>query len=189
LKNLKLFIAIGVLSLAAFKLLHAGDWDSQYHSSEEFKWNVPIGKSYNYADIKVNRVIDGDTLLLENGERVRLIGIDTPEIHESAKLDRDAKRSEEDKSAIKELGMRSYEFTRDLIEGQNVSLEFDVEKYDKYGRILAYVFRNKDNKFVNAEIIEQGYASLMTIPPNVKYASLFQKLYTSARENKRGLWK
>jgi len=85
--------------------------------------------------------------------------------------------------------MRSYEFTRDLIEGQNVSLEFDVEKYDKYGRILAYVFRNKDNKFVNAEIIEQGYASLMTIPPNVKYASLFQKLYTSARENKRGLWK
>ena len=188
-KKLRLVIGIAVLTLAALKLLHAGDWDSQYHSSEEFKWKVPLGKSYNYADIKVTRVIDGDTLLLENGERVRLIGIDTPEIHDSDKLERDAERSKEDKSAIKKLGMRSYEFTRDLIEGKNVTLEFDVEKYDKYKRLLAYVFRTKDNKFINAEIIEQGYASLMTIPPNVKYASLFQQLYARARENKRGLWK
>jgi len=63
-----------------------------------------------------------------------------------------------------------------------------VEKYDKYNRLLAYVYL-KDGTFVNAEIVKQGYASLMTFPPNVKYADLFLKLYQEARKNKRGLWK
>jgi len=188
LKSLRLIFGIIVVFLMAVGFLHAADWDKQYHSKEEVKWSIPVGKTYNYADIKVKRVVDGDTILLESGERVRLIGIDTPEIHESEKLDRDVERSKEDKSVIKELGMRSYEFTKKLVEGKNVSLEFDVEKYDKYGRVLAYVFLKKDGKFVNAEIVEQGYASLLTIAPNVKYADLFQRLYHQARENKRGLW-
>jgi micrococcal nuclease len=133
-------------------------------------------------------VVDGDTLVLANGERVRLIGIDTPEIHESAKLHRDSKKSNQDISTIKELGQRSYQFTRDLVEGRAVSLEFDVERQDRYKRLLAYVYL-KDGRFVNAEIVRQGYASLMTYPPNVKYADLFLKLFREARENKRGLWK
>lgn len=156
--------------------------------SEEGKFSIPLGRSYNYSDIAVKRAVDGDTLELENGERIRLIGIDTPEVHDSNKLYRDSQRSGEDLKTIKELGRRSWNFTRDLVEAKRVTLEFDVEKYDKYKRLLAYVYL-KDGTFVNAEIVRQGYASLLTIPPNVKYADLFLKLYKEARENKRGLWK
>lgn len=140
------------------------------------------------SDILVRRVIDGDTLRLENGEKLRLIGIDTPEMHESNKLYRDAQRSKQDISTIQELGRRAYEFTKNLVEGKRVSLEFDIEKRDKYERLLAYVYL-KDGTFVNAEIVKEGYASLMNIAPNVKYADLFLKLYRQARENRRGLWK
>ena len=149
---------------------------------------MPFGKSYNYADILVQRAVDGDTLKLETGERVRLIGIDTPEMHESDKLYRDSQRTGEDVRTIQELGKRAYEFTKKLVEGKRVILEFDVERYDKYKRLLAYVYL-KDGTFVNAEIVKQGYASLMTIPPNAKYSNLLLKLYQEARANKRGLWK
>ena len=149
---------------------------------------IPFGRSSNYSDILVKRAVDGDTLVLETGERVRLIGIDTPEMHESDKLFRDARRSGQDVKTIQALGRRAYEFTKNLVEGKRVSLEFDVEKRDKYGRILAYVYL-KDGTFVNAEIVKQGYASLMTYPPNVKYVDLFSRLYREARENNRGLWK
>lgn len=159
------------------------------HSLGDWKFSLPFGRSYNYSDILVRRVIDGDTIQLETGERVRLIGIDTPEMHESDKLYRDSQRTGQDTRTIQELGRRAYEFTKKLAEGKRVSLEFDVEKYDKYGRLLAYVYLKKDGAFVNAEIIKQGYASVMTIPPNAKYADLFLKLYQEARNNKRGLWK
>ena len=158
-------------------------------NSGDWKFSLPFGKSYNYADILVKRVIDGDTLELESGERVRLIGIDTPEVHESNKLHRDSQRTGQDMSTIQKLGMRSWEFTEKLVEGKRVSLEFDAEKYDKYNRLLAYVYLKKEGTFVNAQIIKEGYASTMTFPPNVKYADLFVKLYQEARNNKRGLWK
>lgn len=159
------------------------------YNSEDGKFTIPFGKIYNYADIYVRRAVDGDTLQLETGERVRLIGIDTPEMHASDKLYRDSQRTGQDIRTIQKLGRRAYEFTKKLVEGKRVSLEFDVEKHDKYGRLLAYVYLKKDGTFVNAEIIKQGYASLMTIPPNVKYADLFLKLYQEARKNQRGLWR
>jgi len=146
------------------------------------------GRGYRYEDILVKRVVDGDTVVLENGQRLRLIGIDTPEIHESDKLYRDSRRSGEDVKKIKQMGEQSFAFTRRLLEGKRVRLEFDVEKYDKYNRLLAYVFL-KDGTFANAEIVKQGYASLLTYPPNVKYAEEFLVLYRQAREEKRGLWK
>ena len=181
-----LFFTAGTLILSTY--LYAGDLDPKFHSKEDVGFKIPVGRSYNYTNILVKRAVDGDTLFLESGERVRLIGIDTPEMHESNKLYRDAQRSKQDVSAIQALGRRSYQFTRNLVEGKIVSLEFDLEKYDKYDRLLAYVYL-KDGTFVNAEIVKQGYASLMTYPPNVKYADLFLKLYREARENKRGLWK
>jgi len=157
------------------------------YDSTKAKFVMPFGKNYNYADVLVTRAVDGDTLVLETGERVRLIGIDTPELHVSRKLYRDAQRSKQDVTTIQKLGQRSYEFTKNLVEGKRVSLEFDAEKYDKYERLLAYAYL-KDGTFVNAKIVEEGYASLMTYPPNVKYADLFLRLYREARENKRGLW-
>jgi micrococcal nuclease len=190
LKDFKLVIILFIVLVGFItaNYIHAGDLDPQYHSKEEVRISVPFGKNYSYTDVLVKRVVDGDTLLLETGERVRLIGIDTPEMHESSKLKRDAQRSQQDTRAIQKMGRQSYEFTRSLVEGKRVSLEFDVERYDKYKRLLAYVYL-KDGTFVNAEIVKAGYASLMTYPPNVKYADLFRKFYQEARENKRGLWK
>lgn len=181
-----IFISLTVV-LALTGQLFAEDLDPNFHSQEEVKWQIPFGKSFDYNNILVTRAVDGDTLVLENNERVRLIGIDTPEMHESSKLNRDAQRSGQDVQEIKQLGRQSYEFTKKLVEGKRVRLEFDLERFDKYKRILAYVYL-LDGTFVNAEIVKQGYASLMTYPPNVKYADEFLGLYQQARENKRGLW-
>lgn len=177
---------IVILSLVLFKLGFA-ETPQIHYSSDDTKFNIPFGKTYNYANILVRRVVDGDTLILESGERVRLIGIDTPEIHDSSKLHKDSKRTGQDLKTIKAMGERSYQFTKNLAEGKYVSLEFDVDRFDRYDRLLAYVYL-KDGTFINAKIVEEGYASLLTIPPNVKYADKFQQLYQQARENKRGLW-
>ena len=180
-----IFLLLGLLALTGY--LFCGDLDPRFHSKEEVKWQIPFGRNFDYNNILVTRAVDGDTLVLENKERVRLIGIDTPEMHESNKLQGDAQRSGQDVQTIKQLGRRSYEFTKKLVQGKRVRLEFDLERYDKYKRILAYVYL-EDGTFVNAEIVAQGYASLMTYPPNVKYADLFLKLYRAARQNQRGLW-
>lgn len=185
---MKKAIILCVLLLFFFFLFAYANEPVKVYYSENGTFTVPLGRSYNYADIYVKRVVDGDTIQLENGERVRLIGIDTPEMHESDKLYRDSERTKEDKSTIQKLGKLAYEFTKNLVEGKRVSLEFDAERYDRYKRLLAYVYL-KDGTFVNAEIVKQGYASLMTIPPNVKYADLFLKLYREAREKRRGLWR
>ena len=187
-RSVHTFVLCGaLLGTLFFREALSGEPAKVYYS-DEGKFVVPLGRSYNYADTLVTRVIDGDTLKLENGERVRLIGIDTPEMHVSDKLTRDAQRTKQDASTIQKLGRRAYEFTRTLVEGKRVSLEFDVERHDRYKRLLAYVYL-KDGTFVNAKIVEEGYASLLTIPPNVKYAALFQDLYRKAREERKGLWK
>ena len=122
----------------------------------------------------VERVVDGDTVVLSTKERVRYIGVDTPELHHPRK-------------PVERYAREAKEFNRRLVEGKKVRLEFDVQRYDKYNRLLAYVYL-EDGAFVNAEIMRQGYAQLLTIPPNVKYADLFVKLQRQAREAKRGLW-
>jgi micrococcal nuclease len=177
---------LGLLILSGLNLF-AGDLDARYHSQEEVKWKIPFGRNYDYGNILVTRAVDGDTLVLENNERVRLIGIDSPEMHDSDKLNRDAQQRSQDIETIKQMGRQSYKFTRDLVEGKRVRLEFDVERLDKYKRMLAYVYL-PDGTFLNAKIVEQGYASLLTYSPNVRYADLFLKLYTEARKNQRGLW-
>lgn len=160
----------------------------------------------------VERVVDGDTIKLSNGERVRLIGIDTPESKPNDKAKRDSKRTGQDVETITKMGQEATEFLKTacvMLEGKKVRLEFDVEKRDKYGRLLAYVYfdyppgveleqvpdcyygYNGDVTyvFINASIMMAGYATPMTIPPNVKYADLFKKLYQEAGRNLRGLWK
>jgi micrococcal nuclease len=136
----------------------------------------------------VERVVDGDTLKLSGCQRVRLIGVDTPEVHESQKLTRDASRSRKDVAAIIGLGKKAAAFTRQLVEGKKIRLEYDVKKKDRYGRLLGYVYL-EDGTFVNARIMEEGYGQVMTIPPNVKYADYFLKLQRQARESGKGLWK
>ncbi|MCJ7509033.1 MAG: thermonuclease family protein [candidate division Zixibacteria bacterium] len=116
---------------------------------------------------KVKEVIDGDTIILTSGQRVRYIGIDTPE--ESQPFYREAK-----------------EFNRKMVQGKNVVLEFDVESQDRYGRLLAYVYVN--NTLVNAELMKNGLALIYTYPPNVKYANLFLGLQKEAQKKNLGIW-
>lgn len=147
-----------------------------------------IGCGYNYNDIYVMKVLDGDTIKLINGQKVRLVGIDSPELYVSNKLYRDARRTGRDIAAIQSDGREAYGFTKNLVERQRVRLEFDTEEKDRYGRLLAYVYL-RDGTFVNAKIIERGYANLNNKLPNTKYAGLFRELYLQAQEDKRGLWR
>lgn len=138
--------------------------------------------------IFVSKVIDGDTVKLSSGEHVRLIGIDTPESRHNNKLIRDSKRSGKNADTILRMGKEASNFTRGLVEGKRVKLEFDVQKQDKYGRLLAYLYL-EGGTFVNAKIVEEGYARCMAVKPNVKYAQIFQKLENQARQKGKGLWK
>ena len=136
----------------------------------------------------ITKVIDGDTIKLSDGRKVRLIGVDTPEVYYSEKLLRDSKKSGQDIKTIQGLGRRASDFTKKLCMGKRVRLEYDVDRKDMYGRTLAYVYL-EDGVFVNAELVKEGYAQVMTIPPDVKYADHFLKLQKEARDAKRGLWK
>ena len=135
----------------------------------------------------VKRVVDGDTLLLKNDQRVRLIGVDTPEVHISEKLYRDAERTHRDIETIRKSGKRASDFVKSLVKpGDRIKLEYDWQKVDKYGRILAYVYL-EDGRFLNAEIIKQGYGNAYTRFP-FKYVDEFRRYEREARENKKGLW-
>lgn len=136
---------------------------------------------------RVTRVVDGDTLELNRRIRVRLIGVDTPESRYNKKLARDAARSSRESGVIIALGKKAADFTRGLCFGKVVRLEYDVERTDRYGRTLAYVYL-KDGTFVNARILEEGYGQVMTVPPNVKYAEQFLGFQRRAREKRAGLW-
>ncbi|HEY9561304.1 MAG TPA: thermonuclease family protein [Anseongella sp.] len=124
----------------------------------------------------VREVIDGDTFYLEDGEKVRLIGIDAPETPHSYK------------QRNFYYGVEAREYLKKRIESKDVRLEFDQEERDQYGRLLAYVWLN-DNLFINADLIEQGYARVVSFPPNLKYHDQLRRLEKEARKNKRGLWK
>lgn len=136
---------------------------------------------------QVKRVFDGDTFQLSTGEKVRMLGIDTPELHESGKLLRDVQRSGKDPAKIKAMGRRAREYVVPFLEGKKVRLEYDIQQRDKYGRLLAYVYL-EDGSLLNRLIIENGFATPLTIPPNVKHADEFKMLYKAARKNKLGLW-
>ena len=134
----------------------------------------------------VTRVIDGDTVVLNDGQKVRLIGVDCPESYPSKKLKKDAERSKQDVETIKALGRRATAFTRGLVEGQRVTLEHDQTLKDRYGRTLAYL-RLEDGRNVNLEIIREGYGVAYTSYP-FKYMESFRGAEREAREAKKGLW-
>lgn len=123
-------------------------------------------------------VIDGDTFKISyNGEetKVRLIGIDTPEsVHP-------------DKTKNTSYGKEASNYTKSLIEGKNIKLEFDVSKTDKYGRLLAYVYL-ENGEMLNEKLIKDGYAQVATYAPNVKYVDRFKAIQEESRKNRVGFW-
>jgi micrococcal nuclease len=125
----------------------------------------------------VVRVVDGDTIHVRLGDRVqkvRYIGMNTPEVHHPTKGEEPG-------------GREASEVNRQLVAGKTVRLELDVQERDRYGRLLAYVWVG--DVMVNAELVRLGYAQVMTIPPNVRHQQTFVKLQREAREAGRGLWR
>jgi micrococcal nuclease len=124
----------------------------------------------------VVRVVDGDTIavqLADRVEKIRYIGVNSPEIHHPIKGEQPG-------------GREAAEVNRRLVGGRHVRLELDVRARDRYGRLLAYVWTG--DTMVNAELVRLGYAQVMTVPPNVRYQKLFVKLQREARDAHRGLW-
>ena len=129
------------------------------------------------ADGTVTRVVDGDTIHVMTGgrdEAVRYIGVDTPE---SVKPGTPVQCFAKAASAENER----------LVEGRRVRLVYDAERRDRYGRLLAYVYRG--GMLVNAQLVRAGYARTLTIPPNVRFADRFAALAREARQHRRGLWR
>jgi micrococcal nuclease len=119
--------------------------------------------------VLVTDTVDGDTITIEGGERVRLLGIDTRERGELCYAE-------------------AKQFLAQLIEMKSVKLERDEENKDRYGRLLRHVWLN--NTHINLEMVKQGYAIVLTIEPNVKYRQAFADAEKSARANNTGcLWK
>lgn len=121
----------------------------------------------------VTRVIDGDTIEIEGGQRVRYIGIDTPETVDPRK-------------PVQCFGVEASNRNKQLVDGKRVRLEKDVSETDKYGRLLRYVYQ--DNSFVNLVLVQDGYAYSYTYPPDVKYQNQFTEAQRIAREQNKGLW-
>jgi micrococcal nuclease len=132
----------------------------------------------SFGEAQVVRVVDGDTIRVRLGgrvERVRYIGVDTPE-------------SVKPGTPVQCYAKRAARANAAMVAGRRVRLVGDAEARDRYGRLLAYVYRVPDGAFVNAALVRDGFARTMTIPPNVAHADQFAGLARGARRAGRGLW-
>lgn len=121
------------------------------------------------------RAVDGDTIVLQGGERVRLIGVDTPELHHPVK-------------PVQYFAREARDFVQRRVARQRVWLEYDQTRRDRYGRTLAYVFL-ADGTLLNLELIEQGYGFAYTkFPFRADYMARFRRAESDARRGDRGLW-
>lgn len=122
---------------------------------------------------RVVEVIDGDTIRTALHGRVRYIGINTPEL-------------DADDPAVRRMAQEARLANQRLVGGREVTMLLDVQSHDRYGRLLAYVWVG--DLFVNGWLVREGYAQVMTVPPNVRYARTFLELERQARQERRGLW-
>jgi micrococcal nuclease len=130
------------------------------------------------GEARVERVVDGDTIVVRldgRRERVRYIGVDTPE-------------SVKPGTRVECFGKAAAAANRRLVGGRAVRLSYDAEARDRYGRLLAYVHRSDDGLFVNAELIRVGYGKPLAIRPNVAHAAELRRLAATARRSRVGLW-
>lgn len=130
--------------------------------------------SFSDQTYLVTKVVDGDTVELESGQKVRYIGMDTPETVDPRK-------------SVQCFGKEASNKNAELVGGKEVRLEKDISETDSFGRLLRYVFVGEDT-FVNLVLVKEGYAKSSTYPPDVKYQELFRQAEVEAREKGAGLW-
>ena len=124
--------------------------------------------------VRVQRAVDGDTLLLDDRTRVRLLGVDTPE-------------TKKPDWPVEPFGPEAHDFTSQHVEGRKVRLEFDKERHDKYGRVLAYVYL--DDWFLNEELIRAGLGRAITNHPySESMKRRFRAAQREAQRERRGIW-
>lgn len=128
------------------------------------------------ATAPVARVVDGDTVELQDGRLVRYLGVDAPETEANPNL-----------TQPEPYGPEAAAFNRKLVEGHSVWLIPDTTDQDDYGRLLRWVFL-EDGTFVQAELVRHGYAFVNIVPPDSRFADLLRDLEARARAEKRGLW-
>ena len=149
------------------------------HTEQESAKTAPLAPSetpqaaQSQGTVMVTRVIDGDTIEIEGGQRVRYVGIDTPETVDPRK-------------PVQCFGVEASNYNKQLVEGKRVRLEKDVSESDRYGRLLRYVY--VDDAFVNLILVQEGFASSYTYPPDIKYQDQFVEAQQTASEQKKGLW-
>lgn len=166
-----LFIATNVF---AFSLIQVWPHAWKKFSLPDFSWYRAAEPSGHEENTSVKRVIDGDTVELANGDKVRYIGVNAPE-------------SVDPRKKIECFGKEAAQFNRNLVEGKVVRLERDISERDKYGRLLRFVYL-EDGTFVNELLVREGYASVMTYPPDVSKKDIFYVAEQEARNGKKGLW-
>ena len=130
------------------------------------------------TEVTVSRVVDGDTVevrpAIEDEEDVRLIGMDAPETAGSPR-------------GAQPYGEKASRFTERALEGERVTLRFDEEKRDDYGRVLAYLY-SSDGTMFNQTLLEEGYTQVATFPPNLKHVGHFERAQQEARRAEKGIW-
>ena len=196
-----------IFSLASVSLAHPGKLDANgghvdketgeyhYHKGPIALQSLEIRRNTVYK-AKVERVVDGDTAIIsfifDDGskymkERVRFLGVNTPEtVHPN--------------KPVEYYGKEASNFTKSELTDKTVWLQTDVEVKDRYGRMLAYVWTKEPTKkelddenaireyMFNAKLLLDGYAQLMTVQPNSRYANIFVHFQREARQDNRGLW-
>lgn len=129
-------------------------------------------------EVTVTKAVDGDTVevrpTVDGTEEVRLIGIDAPETAGSPR-------------GAQPYAEAASRFTEESLEGERVTLRFDKERKDDYGRVLAYLYL-RDGSMFNRKLLEMGYVQIATFPPNVKHVQEFKKAQREARKAERGIW-
>ncbi|MAT59824.1 MAG: hypothetical protein CMF23_17760 [Ignavibacteriae bacterium] len=142
----------------------------------QYKTYFPYGYT---VKAKVARIIDGDTFVLSDSQRVRMLGIDTPE------LERNGKSAEPFSDSAKAL-------TKQLIDGKTIKLTFEGKSFDFFGRLLAYVWltdtNGKDSLFIQAELLKKGYARISYYNKDKRYYHIFYNLRRTAMKNNLGIW-
>ena len=162
-----------VLLLMGGVYLIASFWPQAIFS---FRWKQSSQEVVSSGEewAMVARVIDGDTIELENGEKLRYIGINTPE-------------SVDPRRKVECFGKESAAFNKNLVEGKRVRLEKDISERDKYGRLLRFVFL-EDGTLVNEVLVREGYAHASPYTPDISRKDFFREAESDAKSNHRGLW-
>ncbi len=141
-----------------------------------------------YEEVQVKEVRSADTIILEGGKKIRLIGLLGPDAPKRQKQEFDKYGFViEETTPYDSMEERAFHFVESLLTGKMVKIEFDEQRSDEDFVTLAYVFLKEGNVFVNAEILRQGYANLQIRPPNIKYAEVLRDAYREARQEQRGL--